>query len=98
MLTEHYNRMASIADFRKLFLHREGDEFITEGGIEHANAVYCEDGTRSLIMPGMEGDDDLFSPIGLTGHPIEGHRLLSKPRIKTPLLKGWPRFAISTAL
>jgi hypothetical protein len=72
MLTEHYDRMASIADFRKLFLHREGDEFITEAGIEHANAVYCEDGTRSLIMPGMEGDDDLFSPIGLTDHPIEG--------------------------
>ena len=72
MLTEHYDRMATIDDFRKLFLHRPGDQFVIEEGIEHANAVQCADGTRSLIMPGMEGDDDLFSPIGLTDHPIDG--------------------------
>lgn len=72
MLTEHTSRMADVADFEELFLHREGDEWVEEGGVKVANAVVCDDGHRALIMPGLEGDSDAVSPLGMTSHPVTG--------------------------
>ncbi len=72
MLTEHTSRMADETDFQQLFLHRGDDEWVEEGGIKVANTVVCEDGHRALIMPGLEGNQDGVSPLGMTSHPSAG--------------------------
>ena len=72
MLTEHYGHMAEELDFEKLFLHREGDEWVEEDGKKVANAVVCADGHRALIVPGLEGSGGKVSVIGLFDHPGKG--------------------------
>ncbi|MBM4318678.1 MAG: hypothetical protein FJ125_01645 [Deltaproteobacteria bacterium] len=72
MMTEHYDLMARTLDFDLLFLQRDGDRWVDEGGRHSANAVRCPDGHTPLVMPGLEGGDGQVSPIGITGHPVDG--------------------------
>lgn len=72
MMTEHTGRMAETLDFEELFLHRDGDTWIDEDGRHSANVVACANGHRPLLMPGLEGGGGEASPIGLTGHPVQG--------------------------
>jgi hypothetical protein len=74
MLTEHYSGMAAELDFEKLFLQREGDEWVIEDGRKVANAVVCDDGHRALIVPGLEGSGGHASALGLFAHPVQGNK------------------------
>lgn len=72
MMSEHYDLMTETFDFDELYLHRDGDTWVDEGGKHSANQVNCDGGHVALIMPGLEGSSNRVSPLAITGHPVEG--------------------------
>ena len=72
MMSEHYDLMAETLDFDLLFLQRGDDEWVDEEGRHSASGVLCDDGHVALILPGLEGGGGEVSPIGITGHPVDG--------------------------
>jgi hypothetical protein len=66
-LTDHDDSMADEAWGPELFLHRDGDELVTDDlGAPIANRIACDGGGRVLVMVG--GENDLM-PLMLDGHP-----------------------------
>ncbi len=72
MMTEHQAFMAETPAFEELFLHRDGDTWVDEDGHHSASVLHCADGHAVHIMPGLESSSSGISPIGLTGHPVDG--------------------------
>ena len=68
-LSDHPTHSTEVEDFDELFLHREGDTWLSEGGSHIANQINCENGHAVWIFPGVESAE--MMPLGLREH-IDG--------------------------
>ena len=66
-LTDHPTHAAD-QPYEDLFWLEGDDEAVTENGSAVANSMACPDGSRTLIMPGIE---DELMPVGLARHVDE---------------------------
>ncbi len=66
-LTDHPDN-ASEHPHQDLFWLEGDDEVVTEDGAAVANSMACPDGSRTLVMPGLE---DELMPVGLARHVDE---------------------------
>lgn len=65
MLTDHDAEMADFP-FEDMFLTREDDEAVLDGGVQVASRIRCEDGPGTLLFPGAE---NAIMPVMLREHP-----------------------------